>query len=80
MNVRSDVERFVVDELLKGSKKSIGADESLIGSGVLDSLSWLQLVSYIEKHFGVRVEDEELLPEYFENVNAITAFVEGKLG
>lgn len=78
MTVAVEVQDFIVTQLLKGRKQSIGVDESLISSGVLDSVSWLQLVNFIEKQYGITVEDDELLPETFESVDAISQFVERK--
>jgi acyl carrier protein len=39
----------------------------------------LRLVFFVEERFGVHVDDEELVPENFESVRALAAFVESKL-
>jgi acyl carrier protein len=79
MNVENAVERFIVDEILLGdSQTRIEPSQSLIGSGVLDSLALLRLIAFIEEQFGVTVNDDEVIPDNFETINEIKSFVERK--
>ena len=50
-------------------------DASLLDGGILDSLSLLRLVVFLEERFGIGVGDTDLLPENFSSVNAICAYV-----
>lgn len=47
----------------------------LLASGILDSLSILKLVLYLDKQFGVEVPPEDVLPENFETIDAICAYL-----
>jgi acyl carrier protein len=47
----------------------------LLESGILDSLSLLQLVVFLEERFEITVGDADLLPENFETVNTICAYL-----
>ncbi|MFI5325549.1 MAG: hypothetical protein ACHQ7H_04890 [Candidatus Rokuibacteriota bacterium] len=38
----------------------------------------LDLVGYLEQEFGIAVADDDLLPEHFETLRRLTAFVEDK--
>jgi len=55
-------------------------DESLLDSGVVDSAVMIDLIAYLESTFGVQVPDEDMMPENFETLRAITDYVERKLG
>ncbi len=80
MDVAQTIERFIIDELMMGdSKVSLDYNESLVEKGVIDSLSLLRLISFVEEQFGVTVEDDEVLAENFESINVTTAFVQNKL-
>ena len=57
----------------------IRPDEPLL-QGIIDSTGMLRLVLFIEERFGVRVEDEELVPENFETVGTLADFIENKRG
>lgn len=79
MSSETEIERLILDELFKGKGQTkIAPDESLIKSGVLDSLALLRLVVLIEQHYGVTVGDGELVPDNFETINQIKAFLERK--
>jgi acyl carrier protein len=79
MNTQDAIERFVLDADATGKRRTkIDPDESLIGNGILDSMALLQLVVFLEERFGITVEDGELIPDNFETINRIQAFMERK--
>jgi acyl carrier protein len=53
-------------------------DASLLDSGILDSLSLLRLVVFLEERFGITMGDADLLPENFASVNTICAYVRAR--
>jgi acyl carrier protein len=53
-------------------------DTPLLESGILDSLSLLQLVVFLEERFGITVGDADLLPQNFETVNTICAYLRAR--
>ncbi|MGH2536976.1 MAG: acyl carrier protein [Candidatus Promineifilaceae bacterium] len=78
MDVSQTVERFIIDELLLGDREHIAADESLLASGVIDSVSLLRLIAFLEEELGVQIEDDEVVLENFETLTDITNFVSSK--
>jgi acyl carrier protein len=53
-------------------------ETSLLDSGILDSLSLLRLVVFLEERFEITMGDADLLPENFASVNAICAYLRGR--
>ncbi len=53
-------------------------DEDIFALGFVNSLLAMQLVQFVEKEFGVTVEDEDLDLDNFRTLNAIDALVEKK--
>jgi acyl carrier protein len=53
-------------------------DEDLLASGLVDSMGVMEIVSFIEDSFGVIVDDEDIVPENFRSVRAMTALVVAK--
>lgn len=51
-------------------------DTELISSGILDSLSLVQLISFIEEKFKISIDDWEVTPDNFRTVNKIVSIVE----
>lgn len=80
MSVETRLREFLEGNVVHQSDAAISGDESLLDSGILDSASILELVSFLESRFGIVISDEELLPENFETINAIVALVEAKGG
>jgi len=55
-----------------------GDESSFLEEGIIDSLGIIELVSFVEKEFGISVADSELLPDNFDSVAKLSAYVVGK--
>lgn len=60
-------------------KHELQDDEDLFAKGVVNSLFAMQLVLFIEKEFGVKVENSDINLNTFRTIASITALVEKKL-
>lgn len=58
----------------------LGNETSLLETGILDSLSLLRLVVFIQDRFGVAVDSADLVPEHFDTVDAICAYLRSHAG
>lgn len=63
---------FVFDE------RDVGVDESFLESGLIDSTGILEIVLFLEETFGITVEDEEVIPEHFDSIARLAAYVQRK--
>lgn len=77
MSTEDTITAFVEKMTAEGGTK-VTAETSLLDSGIIDSTGILEVVSFIESEFGIRVQDEEIVPEHFESVQRIAAFVDTK--
>lgn len=48
---------------------------SLIESDILDSLSLLKLLLFLEEEFHIQIDDFEVVPENFNTVSAICQYI-----
>ncbi len=55
-------------------------DTSLLETGVLDSLSLLKLMLFVQERFGIAVDDVDLVPENFDSVDAICRYLRSRAG
>ena len=53
-------------------------EASLLDSGIIDSLSLLRLVVFLEERFEITMGDADLLPENFASVNTICAYLRAR--
>lgn len=58
---------------------SFGADDDLLGQGILDSMGVLKLVTFIEDTLGLIIDDEEIIPENFRSLHTLTELIEQKI-
>jgi len=67
-----------VENFLFGEDDGLGPDESFLERGIIDSTGVLELVGFLERRFGVRVEDHELVPANLDSIRGLVNFVERK--
>ena len=74
-----EIRKFVFESFLFGQEdQELDDDESLLDSGVMDSTGVLELVAFLEQHFGVHVQDAELIPENLDSISRIAQLIQRK--
>jgi len=79
-SVNQTVRQFIASHFSQARTRGLTDDDRLLKSGIVDSLGVLDIVSFIESEFGVRVDDEDLVPEHFDSIGRIAAYIETKRG
>lgn len=75
------VKQFILEEFLPGENPAaLTPDMQLMTTGILDSLATLELVSFLEKRYGIQLEAHELDPSRIGTLNNIAQLVQTKLG
>lgn len=77
--METQIRQFIVDNFLFGDDVDFSVNDSLVESGVMDSLGVMETVNYIEETYQIEIPDAELLPENLDSVNSIVRFVGRKL-
>lgn len=79
MDALSTIKRYIVTEIMHELDENVLDNEAaLIEGGIIDSMSLIKLVNFIEETFGFRITDEELDIENFKTVNALAGFINAK--
>ena len=53
-------------------------DASFLEEGIIDSMNVMELIAFVEESFGIQINDDEIMPDNFDSVSRIAAFVERK--
>lgn len=69
------IEGFIFEALLFGQPEELTRDMSLLERRIVDSTGILELVRFVEEEFAVHVEDRDLVPDNFDSINRLAAFV-----
>jgi acyl carrier protein len=78
MKYTTEIRSYIVSNFLFGDESSLKDDTSFMESGILDSTGVLELVTFLESTYGVKVQDQEMVPENLDSVNRAAAFVARK--
>ena len=70
---------YIVTHILKQPKRTLRPDEPLLTSGLVDSFNLVDLGLFIEDQFGVRIEDTELNPETFDNLEQLINLIRSRM-
>jgi acyl carrier protein len=69
---------FIYARFPLAADQQVKDEDDLLEGGIVDSLGILDVVGHLEQEFGIQVGDEDLNPENFGNIKALTRFVEQK--
>lgn len=78
-NISKELRQFIVENFLFGRDNSFSNEDSFIEMGLLDSTGVLELIAFLEKRHGIKMEDAEIVPENLDSIHRISLFVTKKL-
>lgn len=72
---------FIQHDLLlnRPMESTISYETNLITSGVIDSLSLIQLVTYLEKETGFSIHDRDVNPDNFQSITTIVTYLNQRM-
>jgi acyl carrier protein len=80
MEIQEQIRQYILENFMYSDDSGdLTGDLSLIDSGIMDSTGVLELVGFIEESFEIQVDDTELVPENFDSVDKITAYIQRKM-
>ncbi len=79
MSKLHNLKQYIIEEFIPdGRIEEIPDNLDLIENGILDSLAVLKLVAFIEDHYDIALEPEEISPECLNSIDAIDALIAQK--
>ena len=78
-NIDRDIRNFIIENFLFGRAEELHDGEPLQGN-IVDSTGAMELVVFLQHHFAITVEDDEVIPENVDSVKNLVAYVARKLG
>jgi acyl carrier protein len=76
---KSKVRSFIEENFMVASDIELKDEDSLLQLQIVDSTGFLELVNFIEAEFGIKVGDDEMVPENLESIDNIAQFLSRKL-
>ncbi|XOF33847.1 MAG: acyl carrier protein [Candidatus Electrothrix sp. YB6] len=73
------VDDFIVEHFLFGNKHNLEGDSSLLENGIIDSTGVLEVISFLEEKFQIKIQGDEIIPENLDSINNICHFLDSKI-
>ena len=80
LEIEREIKTFLGKNFPLYDEAKVDREQSLVESGVIDSLGILELVDFVEGTFDLRIPEDELLPENLDSIANITRYLAQKLG
>ncbi len=78
MEVIETIRAFLIKENMMDADMKIDETDSLLEEGIIDSLGIQALVAFLEETYDITVEEDDLMPDNFDTLEAIKDYVENK--
>ncbi len=78
LNLEQEVRGFIVDNFLFGQEATFSDEDSFLEQGIIDSTGILELVHFLEDKYGIKVEDEDLVPDNLDSIARLGRYVRAK--
>jgi acyl carrier protein len=69
------LKEFISQVLAYGDDLKLEDDSDLLEKGVIDSMSLVRLVSFLEERYKIEIQDEDIVPACFRSPRAIEGLV-----
>lgn len=77
--IETELKQYILETFVYSEDDAeLASDVHLFDNGIIDSTGVLELVGFLEEQYELEVADTEMLPENFETIAALTAFVQRK--
>jgi acyl carrier protein len=75
---KEKIRQFILENFLFGDDSNLADETSFLEEGIIDSTGILELVDFIEKEFGISINDDELIPENLDSIKNVSAYLDKK--
>lgn len=78
-DIKGEVRAFIAANFfIPDDAAGLKDGDSFLENHIVDSTGFLELISYLERSYGIHIEDQELVPENLDSLDNIDAFVRRK--
>jgi acyl carrier protein len=79
MSEKAKIREFIFENYMFGeSEDALDNDDSFLEKGIIDSTGILELVMFAEDTYDMEVEDDEVIPDNFDSINKLCAYISKK--
>ena len=74
--IKEGLRSYIEDNFIMGARAApLADDDSFLEHHVLDSTGFLELVTFLEETYAIKVEEDEMIPENLDSLNSLMQFL-----
>jgi acyl carrier protein len=77
-NIKEKIRDYILNTVTKNEGSGINDDTLLMSAGIMDSITTLKLVDFLEKTFDIEFQPHEVDKENLNSIDLITEFILSK--
>jgi acyl carrier protein len=78
-NIEEMIRTYIAQNILfSGDGYPYSDDASFLNEGIIDSMNVLELVMFVENNYGITVEDQDIVPDNFDSISKLAAYIRRK--
>ena len=79
-SIEQQLRHYIAEQILFSSHFPYPDDTSFLESGIVDSMNVMEIVLHTETAYKIKVSDHEIVPDNFDSVSKIAAYIRRKTG
>jgi acyl carrier protein len=80
-DIKGTVRDYILQNFLMGDMGvQLKDDQSFLEHRIIDSTGFLELITFIETTWNLRIQDDEMIPENLDSLDNVERFVRSKAG
>lgn len=76
--MKNDIREYLMEHYTGEEIGEFSDADSLLELGILDSLLMVDLIAHLEKTYGITVDEDDMMPENFDSIEAMVSYIEQK--
>lgn len=76
--IKEEIKKYILETIVQSDTATIENDTPLISGGVIDSISTLKLVNFLEEKYAIEFQPHDVDRENLDTIDLIAAFVLSK--
>lgn len=79
--IKLKIRQFIIENFLFGSdENNFNDNDSFLEISIIDSTGIFELIEFIEVNYRIKAKDDELIPENFDSLDNVSAYIMEKIG
>jgi len=79
LELAQEIRQFIINNCLFGEDDGkLSDDDSFMEQGIIDSTGVLELVAFIEGNYGIKIKNDEVIPDNLDSVSKLIRFIHRK--